>query len=143
SGTPASMRNADELSTTIAPRAVAMGAYLRDVEPPAENSARSTPSNEASLSSVTVTEPPANGSFLPADLAEASARTLECGKRRFSRQLRISTPTAPVAPTTAMTGFAGIRRGPVAGADDIDFSSQCCAGFARAPTTREPLRHTS
>ena len=117
SGTPASMRNADELSTTTAPRAVAMGAYLRDVEPPAEKSARSTPSNELSLSSVTVMAPPANGSFLPAERADASARTLVCGKRRFSRQLRISTPTAPVAPTTAMTGFAGIRRWPAAGAE--------------------------
>src|SRR6185312_15533353 len=101
---------------------VATGAYLRDVEPPAEKSARSTPSNDASFSSVTVTLLPANGSCLPADRAEARARTLEYGNRRFSRQLRISTPTAPVAPTTAMTGFAGIRRGPAAGTDDIDLS---------------------
>src|SRR5262245_1336752 len=140
SGTAASMRNAEELSTTIAPRAVAMGAYLRDVEPPAEKSARSTPSNELSFSSVTVTDPPANGSFLPADRADASARTLECGKRRFSRQLRISTPTAPVAPTTAMTGLAGIRRAPAAGADDIDTSPNTVGPGWRGPKNKRPRR---
>ena len=54
-----------------------MGAYFFEVAPPAENSARSTPSNDASVSSVTVIDLPANGSFLPAERAEASARMLE------------------------------------------------------------------
>src|SRR5262245_21437599 len=122
SGMSLCMRNADELSTTTAPFATAIGAYFFDVELPAENSARFTPSNEDSVSSSTVTNPPANGSFFPADRADASARTLAYGNLRFSRHCRISTPTAPVAPTTAITGRAGTGRGwalTAAAADDI------------------------
>src|SRR5688572_13162638 len=115
-----SMRNADELSTTTAPFDTAIGPNFFEVEPPAENNARCTPSNELSVSSVTVTDLPANGSCLPAERADASARTSVYGNFRFSRQLRISTPTAPVAPTTAMTGLAGRRpAGPAAEGDDI------------------------
>ena len=43
SGTPGSMRNAEELSTTTAPCRTAIGANRRDTAPPAENSAMSTP----------------------------------------------------------------------------------------------------
>ncbi len=41
SGTPGSMRNALDLSTTTQPRATAAGAKRFDVDPPAEKSARS------------------------------------------------------------------------------------------------------
>ncbi len=41
SGTSGSMRHADELSTTTAPPATKRSAQAFDVEPPAENSARS------------------------------------------------------------------------------------------------------
>ena len=51
SGTSGSMRKADELSTTTAPAFTAIGAYFREMLPPAENSAMSTPSKECSVSS--------------------------------------------------------------------------------------------
>ena len=53
SGTSSRMRNAEELSTTTAPRPAATGANRRDVAPPAENSAMSMPSSAASVSSST------------------------------------------------------------------------------------------
>ena len=43
SGTPFVMRNAEELSTTVAPAALAAGAKSREMSPPAEKSAMSTP----------------------------------------------------------------------------------------------------
>ena len=43
SGTPCVMRKADELSTTVAPAALAAGAKSREMSPPAEKSAMSTP----------------------------------------------------------------------------------------------------
>jgi hypothetical protein len=45
SGTFGSMRQALELSITVAPRAAASGASWRETSPPAENKAMSTPSN--------------------------------------------------------------------------------------------------
>jgi hypothetical protein len=42
SGTPSSMRKAEELSTTVHPAAEARGAYFLEMEPPAEKSAMST-----------------------------------------------------------------------------------------------------
>ncbi len=85
-----------------------------DTEAPAENSAMSTPSNESAVISCTVSSPagtwpqPSNGSFLPADRADASAITFDAGKSRSCSTFRNSLPTAPVAPQTATTGFAGI-----------------------------------
>src|SRR5688500_16033359 len=40
----------------------------------------------------------------PAERADANNRNDDKGKRRFSKHCTISTPTAPVAPTTATTG---------------------------------------
>src|SRR4029453_6640697 len=74
SGMVLSMRKAEELSTTTAPFDTAIGPNFFDVALPAENSARCTPSNDFSVSSVTVTDLPANGSCLPAERADASAR---------------------------------------------------------------------
>ena len=51
SGTPSVMRNADELSTTVQPASDAAGANFLEMEPPAENRAKSTPWKEASVSS--------------------------------------------------------------------------------------------
>ncbi len=51
SGTFGSMRKAEELSITTAPALTAAGENFRDVPPPAENSAMSTPSNDFSVSS--------------------------------------------------------------------------------------------
>src|ERR1035437_4089102 len=51
SGTAASMRQALELSMTVAPRATASGASWRETSPPAEKSAMSTPSHASGVAS--------------------------------------------------------------------------------------------
>ena len=101
SGTESSCRNAEELSTTTQPAAAATGANSFEMEPPALNRAMSIPLNESFVSSCTVTSLPWKGRVLPADRAEASKVRRPTGNRRRSRTLSISTPTAPVAPTTA------------------------------------------
>src|SRR3979411_2950714 len=60
SGTPASMRNADELSTTTAPLLTATGAKRLDVELPAENNPMLTPIKPSSVSSRTASGFPPN-----------------------------------------------------------------------------------
>ncbi len=67
SGTSAAMRNADELSTTTAPALTAIGANLREMPPPAEKRAMSTPSNDRL------------GQFLDDDLLAAKADGLSGG----------------------------------------------------------------
>src|SRR6185437_3702349 len=104
SGTVASMRKADELSTTTAPCSTASGAKRLEVLPPAEKSATSTPRKLSSVNSRTVSGWPRKGSVLPAERAEAYRRSSFSGKRLSSRQRMSSTPTAPVAPTIATTG---------------------------------------
>ena len=47
---------------------------------------------------------PAKGSFLPAERADASARTSLAGKSTSCSTFRNSLPTAPVAPAMATTG---------------------------------------
>src|SRR5712671_4319306 len=106
SGTPASMRNAEELSTTTAPLLTATGAKRLDVELPAENNPMLTPPNPSSVSSRTASGLPRNGSVLPAERADANNRNSDMGKLRRSRQPNNSIPTAPVAPTMATTGAA-------------------------------------
>src|ERR1700724_2644082 len=90
------MRNADELSTTVAPART-------------ENSARSTPLKLCSFNSRTASAWPRNLNVLPAERAEANSRSSDNGKARSSRQRINSTPTAPVAPTIATTGADGAR----------------------------------
>src|SRR5262245_17086821 len=68
---------------------------------PAEKSARSTPRKESFPRGLTSTCSPRNVTFLPSDRSEARGTRSETGKRRDSRTLIISWPTAPVAPTTA------------------------------------------
>jgi len=100
------MRNADELSITVAPARTAMGAKRFEVLPPAENSAMSTPLKLCSFSSRTVSCRPRNVSV--------------CGGTRRGEQPQFrhreashlqaanhSTPTAPVAPTIATTARPG------------------------------------
>jgi hypothetical protein len=103
SGTPSSMRNAEELSMTTAPAFTAMGAKRLEMPLPAENNAMSTPSKLASVSSSIRRSRPRNFWVLPTERADASNRSSDTGKLRCSRQRAISTPTAPVAPTTATT----------------------------------------
>src|SRR5258706_4035850 len=104
-GTPGSIRNAEELSTTTAPARAAMGANFLEMEPPALKKAISTPWKLFSVSTWTVTFLPLNVIFFPRERADASRRRSDIGKRRSWRQRRNSAPTAPVAPTIATTYF--------------------------------------
>ena len=122
SGTSVFMRKADELSTTTAPARTAAGAKRFDCAPPAENSAMSTPSRLASVSSCTAMSPPRNFIVLPAERAEASRRSSTSGNLRCSRHCMSSTPTAPVAPAMATTGFLMLRS--VWSVDDIFLGSK-------------------
>ena len=110
SGTSSSMRNALELSIITAPAAATASRISFDTPAPHENSAMSTPSNDSGVISCTVSSPagtwphPKNGSFLPAERADASARTSAAGKSTSCSTCKNSAPTAPVAPATATTG---------------------------------------
>ena len=61
---------------TMAPAAANRGACTRDIVAPAENSAMSRPVGSAVSASSTSISWPRNGSFLPAERAEAKNRTL-------------------------------------------------------------------
>src|SRR5476651_451670 len=102
SGVFGSMRKAEELSITTAPAAFAAGTNSRLRVAPALKKAMSMPLNEVGFTSSTVYGLPLNASVLPAERAEASSFREATGKFRRSRTRRISTPTAPVAPTMAM-----------------------------------------
>src|SRR5690606_1746680 len=96
-----SMRKALELSTTTAPALTAAGANSLLREPPAENSAMSTPSKLFSVNSSTLSVSPLKVIVLPTEREEARSFRDLTGKFLFSRVLIISTPTAPVAPAIA------------------------------------------
>ena len=70
-GTSGSIRNADELSITIAPAAANFGAKARDDVAPAENSAMSSPLGSAVSASSTTTSVPSQGRVVPAERADA------------------------------------------------------------------------
>ena len=105
SGTAGSMRNALDLSTTTQPRATASGANARDVEPPAEKSARSKPSSASAVSSRTSSSAPAKRTRVPAERADANGTTSAAGNPRSWSTSSTIGPTAPVAPTTATRGL--------------------------------------
>ncbi len=71
SGTSGSMRNADELSMTIAPAAANFAANARDEVAPAENRAMSSPVGSAVSASSTTTSVPFHGKVVPAERADA------------------------------------------------------------------------
>ena len=71
SGTSGSIRQADELSTTVAPASATRGANAREAVAPLENRARSSPAKSAVAESSTVTSPAFHGRVRPADRAEA------------------------------------------------------------------------
>ena len=85
SGTPASMRNADELSTMTVPALTAAGANFFDVPLPAENKPMSTPAKLASVSSCTRMSLPRNFIVLPAERADANSLSSFSGNLRCSR----------------------------------------------------------
>ena len=75
SGTSGSIRQAEELSMTVAPAAANRGACTREVAPPAEKSAMSRPLGSAVSASSTVTVVPRHGRVEPAERDEAKNRT--------------------------------------------------------------------
>ena len=122
SGTSVFMRNARRVVDDDRAGRTAAGAKRFDCAPPAENSAMSTPSRLASVSSCTAISPPRNFIVLPAERAEASRRSSTSGNLRCSRHCMSSTPTAPVAPAMATTGFLMLRS--VWSVDDIFIGSK-------------------
>src|ERR1700679_1420583 len=73
-GTSGSMRQAEELSITVAPAATSRGASSRETEAGAEQRARSIPERSSVSASSTAISPSAQGSMEPADRAEARYR---------------------------------------------------------------------
>src|SRR5690606_35098052 len=96
-----SIRQAEELSTTVVPAAANFGAHSKDVSPPAEKIARSGSAANAVSKPITVYSLFPNVSFLPIDLSEATNNNSVIGKFRSANILSITSPTIPVAPTTA------------------------------------------
>src|SRR5262245_24718613 len=100
-GTSGSMRQADELSTTIAPCLAAIGLNsLLTLDGVLERTIW-TPANASGRRSSTVYRFPANSTGFPALRSEARNLTDFAGKFRSASTRRIKSPTAPVAPTTA------------------------------------------
>ena len=95
------MRQADELSMTVAPRLAASGASARDTSAPAEKSAISTPSNASGVASAISMVRSPTLTLRPTERPDASRRSSPIGKARSWRTLIIVRPTTPVAPTTA------------------------------------------
>ena len=100
SGTSGCMRQADELSMTVAPAAATFSAIARDVVAPAENRAMSMPDQSAVAASSTGMSAPCHGSVRPADRADAKKRMSPTGNSRSASTSRMTPPTCPVAPTT-------------------------------------------
>ncbi len=101
SGMVGSIRQADELSMTVAPRAAAAGARSREMSAPALKRAISTPSKASGTASAISMVWPRTDTVRPADRPEASRRNSPTGKSRSPRTWIIVRPTTPVAPTTA------------------------------------------
>src|SRR5690348_5725108 len=93
SGTSGSIRHAEELSMTIAPAFANRGASSFDVEPPAENSAMSSPDGSALEASSTRMSTLSHGNVDPAYRDEAKKRMSSTGNDRDARMRRIMVPT--------------------------------------------------
>src|SRR6185295_12969711 len=101
SGTFGSIRHADELSITVAPRATACGASSFEMSAPALNRAMSTPSNASATASPISIVRPWTSTVRPAERPDASNRRSPTGKSRSPSTLTMVRPTTPVAPTMA------------------------------------------
>ena len=103
-GTLGSMRKTELSSMTRAPAAAATGARALLTAPLAEMKTMSVLSKAPSPTVSTTRSSPATVMRLPTERSEANRRMDEKGNPRCSRMLRKTSPTAPVAPTTAMLG---------------------------------------
>src|SRR3954447_5076120 len=108
SGTSGSIRNADELSTTTAPRSTAIGAHSRERAAPALNSAMSTPSNSSGATACTSISSSPKRTRLPALRGDARQTRSSTGNSRSPSTVRSTSPTAPVAPRMATLGTDGL-----------------------------------
>ena len=100
-GTPGSILQQEELSTTRQPTAAKRGASSRETEAPAENRAMSGRAARAVSAPTTCTSEPAKRTDLPTDFSEATGSSSVTGKCLSSKTFSITEPTNPVAPTTA------------------------------------------
>src|SRR5687768_6258135 len=107
SGMAGSIRQADELSMTVAPRAAAWGARAREMSAPALKSAMSTPSKASGTASWISISRPSTRTTRPADRPEARSRSSPIGNARSPSTAIMVLPTAPVAPTTATVRDVG------------------------------------
>ena len=96
-------RKCDVLSITTQPEAAARGACSSETLPPAENSAIAVFEKSNSARSETVIDLPLNRTVLPAERSDAKAYNFPTGNSLCSRISIMASPTAPVAPTTAMS----------------------------------------
>ena len=78
-GTSSFMRQADELSITIAPAFAYFSASAREVVAPAENSTTSMPFGSAVVASSTVIVLPFHSMVVPAERADANIRSSSTG----------------------------------------------------------------
>src|ERR1700753_1466702 len=96
-----SIRQAEELSTTVIPAAANFGAHSSEVLPPAENKARAGFAAIASLALTMVYFLPLNSTCFPTDFSDATGSNSVMGKFLSANTCNIFVPTSPVAPTTA------------------------------------------
>src|ERR1700743_3112795 len=75
-----SMRQAEELSTTVMPAAANFGAHSREVLPPAENRARAGFAAIASAALTTLNFLPLNSTSFPTDFSDATGISSVTGK---------------------------------------------------------------
>ena len=100
-GTSGSIRQAEELSMTMAPPATNLGANSLEAAAPPEKRAMSTPATSAVAASSTTTSSPRKAIRRPAEREVAKSLRSSTGNSRSSRIARITVPTWPVAPRTA------------------------------------------
>ena len=104
-----SIRQAEELSTTVVPTSANLGAHSSEVPPPAEKMAMSGRAATASAMPITLYVRPLYVISLPTDFSEATGRSSVKGKLRSSSTWSILEPTKPVAPTTATFIFFSVN----------------------------------
>src|SRR4051812_15669228 len=100
-GTSGSIRKALELSTTTAPARAAIGLNWREIDAGVLDRTMSTPANASGVSGSIGYVSPANFTVLPALRSEARNLIAPTGNFRSSSRRIITSPTAPLAPTTA------------------------------------------
>src|SRR5690606_8375610 len=96
-----SIRQAEELSTTVVPASANFGAHSKDVSPPAEKIAICGFAATASAHPIMVYSLFLYVNFFPTERSAATNNNSVTGKLRSSNTFNITSPTIPVAPTRA------------------------------------------